>query len=182
MHGTELDILAALDSALASPAARAWIEGTATRVEKRLAESPGAPLAWEAVPLETYPGALPEEIRSSWVFVLRGGTNTGAERHSNSHQRMMAFRGSGDFQTRTVGPWLSHLLVDEADASMEERWISIPPGVWHRGIVSPENWVVVSFHTVEADQLEEERPAIEESGPERRRKYVGGHDGAHGQG
>jgi hypothetical protein len=60
----------------------------------------GKVMAWEPIPLSIYGNALPAMIRSIWVFILRAGTNTGAERHPNSHQRMMSFEGSGDMQIR----------------------------------------------------------------------------------
>ena len=57
-------------------------------------------MAWEPIPLTIYGGAVPDAIKSSWVFVLRASANTGAERHPNSHQRMMSFQGSGDMQVQ----------------------------------------------------------------------------------
>jgi hypothetical protein len=127
-------------------------------------------------------------IRSSWVFILRAGRNTGAERHPNSHQRMMSFEGSGDMQvgddeqTSDVGSqrsegairWQSNVLVSDPDARLERRWISIPENVWHRPVVSKEpDWVVVSFHTVPAEELIEERPADVGAEGTRQMRYVG---------
>jgi hypothetical protein len=83
-------------------------------------------MTWEPIPLIVFGSALPPEIRSAWVFVLRAGADTGAERHPNSHQRMMSFEGSGDLQTREPGKWLSNVLVSDAEAPLERRWISIP--------------------------------------------------------
>jgi hypothetical protein len=34
----------------------------------------------------------------------------------------------------------------------------VPPNVWHQAVVPAEDWVVVSFHTVPAEELIEERP------------------------
>jgi len=169
----EARILAALDLAVGAAPARARIEAIVARAGRRLRESPGEPLAWEPVPLDVYTSPLPEAIRSSWVFVVRGGTATGAERHPNSHQRMMSYRGSGDFQTRAGGDWRSHLLTSDPAAPIEGRWISIPPGVWHKGVVPGADWVVVSFHTATQLELVEERPAAEAGGPVRRRRYAG---------
>jgi hypothetical protein len=103
---------------------------------------------------------------------LRADTTTGAERHPNSHQRMMSYRGHGDFQTRRNGPWRSHLLTSDGTAPLEERWISIPPHVWHQGVVPGKNWVVVSFHTVVAEDLVEERPGTGAKDGVRQRKYA----------
>ena len=127
-------------------------------------------MAWEPIGVTVFEGALPAAIRSSWVFILRAGANTGAERHPNSHQRMMSFEGTGDLQTeaesagrsahaRSEIAWQSNILVSDSEASLERRWISIPKSVWHRPVVPQGvDWVVVSFHTVPAEELIEERP------------------------
>src|SRR5262249_4993981 len=113
------------------------------------------------IPIEKYRG-LPPEIRSSWIFVLRKGTTTGAERHPNSHQRMMSYLGSADFPEVHNEVWVAHRLTSDRTRPIAERWASIPPYTWHQGIVDPdEHWVVVSFHTVPAEELIEERPTEE---------------------
>jgi hypothetical protein len=155
--GKEQKILKTLDEALRRPGVTPAIEAIASRVQQKLASDPQATLAWEPVPLETYGGGLPEEIRSSWVFVLRGRTTSGAERHPNSHQRMMSYRGAGDLQTWEDGAFRSNRLADDAAAPLERRWVSIPVNVWHKPVMGAEDWVVVSFHTVPADELIEER-------------------------
>ena len=88
-------------------------------------------MAWEPIPLEVFDN-LPAEIKSSWVFVLRAGTNTGPERHPNSHQRMMSFAGGGDLQTGELDVWKSNVLRSDPAAQWEQRWVSIPPNVWHQ--------------------------------------------------
>lgn len=173
MKPEELRVLEALDLALRSKAIRPKIDPIVARVEQKLRESPGDVLAWEPVPMDFYAAPLPETIRSSWVFILRADTTTGAERHPNSHQRMMSYRGSGDFQTRPGDDWCSHLLRSDQGLPIVERWISIPPNVWHQGVVPGENWVVVSFHTVPEHELIEERPAQEAKAAVRQRKYAG---------
>lgn len=164
MDAEELKILRALDTAVYSKGAKTVIEKIVTRVRARLSTNPGSDMAWEPVPLETYSSDLPPFIRSSWVFILRAKTITGAERHPNSHQRMLAYDGSGDFQTRGDGPWQSNYLTSDPAASIEERWISIPVGVWHQSAGPEKDWVVVSFHTVEAEDLIEERPGDGDEG------------------
>jgi len=167
----EREILAALDDAV--HAARPAIDPIVRIVDQKVLAQPGEVLAWEAIPLELYRTPLPATIRSSWVFVLRANVATGAERHPNSHQRMMAYRGRGDFQTQIEGEWRSHHMSDDAAAPLEQRWISIPPNVWHQGVVGPSDWAVVSFHTVLERELIEERPAADIGHPARQRKYSG---------
>jgi hypothetical protein len=173
MDREEGGILEALDRAVASETVRPIIEAAVTRLERWLRERPDDDLAWEPIPLDSYAEPIPESIRSSWVFVLRANTSTGAERHPNSHQRMMSYRGSGDLQTRPERDWCSHPLTSDRSASIAKRWVSIPALVWHQGVVPEENWVVVSFHTVAEQELIEERPAAEEEEAVHRRAYLG---------
>jgi hypothetical protein len=173
MDDDESRILESLDLAVNSRAIRPKIEAIVARVEQKLRERPDEVLAWESVPLNWYSAPLPEIIRSSWVFILRGNTTTGAERHPNSHQRMMSYRGAGDFQTRIESDWCSHPLTSEPTAPIAERWISIPRNVWHQGVVPAENWVVVSFHTAAEHELIEERPTMEATDAVRQRTYAG---------
>ncbi len=173
MDQEESRILEVLDLAVGAEAIRPKIEAIVARVEQKLRERPDEVLAWEPIPLDSYTVPLPETIQSSWVFILRASTTTGAERHPNSHQRMMSYRGSGDFQTRTEGDWCSHRLTSDPTAPIGERWISIPPSVWHQGVVPGENWVVVSFHTVAEHELIEERPVADTAEDVRQRTYAG---------
>src|SRR3990172_5412846 len=127
----EREILEALDTALRDPAIFPVLDSIASRVVQNLQRDPSALLAWDTVPRHLYQGQLPQMILSSWVFVLRAGAITGAERHPNSHQRMMSWRGNGDFQVWYQDKWRSHCLLSDPDAALERRWVSIPVNVWH---------------------------------------------------
>jgi len=180
MTAEERSLLAELDAIVGSEEIRAQIYPIVERVRAELARNEKAQMTWEPIPLTIYGGALPSGIRSSWVFVLRGGATTGAERHPNSHQRMMSFEASGDLQVQAgladggEGQWQSNLLVSEPDTPLERRWISIPRNVWHQ-IVVPEgpDWVVVSFHTVPAEELIEERPDSDDPAGTKQMRYLG---------
>jgi hypothetical protein len=170
MTSGERSLLEKLDRVLRLEQVRAQIQPIVERVRAELTRKRDALMAWEPIALTLFSGALPSGIRSSWVFILRAGANTGAERHPNSHQRMMSFQGTGDMQTETEPAgrsahasseivWQSHILVSGPEASLEQRWISIPQNVWHQPVVARgADWVVVSFHTVPAEELIEERP------------------------
>src|SRR6476646_8737876 len=159
MEPKERARLEKLDRIVRSEELRAEIYPIVDRVCTALSEKPEALMTWEPIPLDVFRQKLPPEIRSAWIFVLRAGADTGAERHPNSHQRMMSFEGSGDLQTGEPGNWQSNVLVSDPDAWLERRWISIPTNVWHRPVISAEtDWAVVSFHTVPAEELIEERP------------------------
>jgi hypothetical protein len=134
-----------------------------------------ARLAWQPLPLNAY-RSLPEEIASSWVFVLRANCSSGAERHPNSIQRMMSFGGSGDMRIWDGRRWVSHVMPSAAEAPLSQRWISIPRNVWHRPVMGSEDWVVLSFHTASDADLIEER-AVNDDNPDggqpRSEKYAG---------
>jgi hypothetical protein len=172
MDRQELKILQILDAIARQESVRAMIDSVVLRVERRLTQDFRALLAWEPVPLATYGGRLPNMIRSSWVFVLHARANTGAERHPNSRQRMMSYRGSGNLQTLTGGRWRSHPLVSDSEVQIESRWISIPQNIWHQAVVPEENWVVLSFHTVPEDELIEERPEKTNTKLTHQRRYL----------
>jgi steroid delta-isomerase-like uncharacterized protein len=173
MSPQERSLLEALDAVLGSHAVRARIDPIIKRVAQELAQDRTAPMAWEPIPLSIYGNSLPTVIQSSWVFILRAGGATGAERHPNSHQRMMSYLGTGDLQTGGEGLWQSHSLVSAESTGLEQRWMSIPPNVWHQAVViEDEDWVVVSFHTAPADELVEERPDAADSGRTHQRRYV----------
>ena len=165
--------LEALDTALQSNSVREHIRSVVVRVREQLARRKDALMRWEPFPLDVLATVLPAEIRSVWVFVLRAGADTGAERHPNSHQRMMSFEGSGDLQTGEPGKWQSNVLVSHPDAPLEQRWISIPPNIWHRPVIdAAADWAVVSFHTVPAEELIEERPDDSHQAGTRQMKYL----------
>ncbi len=171
--GAELEILKTLDAAVSKRTARAAIDPIVARVHATLDRDPAPLEAWEPVPLEAYGSGLPATIRSSWVFILRAGTTSGTERHPNSHQRMMSYRNTGDLEVMVDGRWRSNVLVSDPAVPLERRWVSIPVNVWHRPVVPPgPDWVVVSFHTVPAKELIEERPDPGDAKLTRRRLYL----------
>ena len=169
MTAEERSLLQQLDRILRSEKIRAEILPVVERVRSELTRNQDMLMAWEPIPLSLFSGGLPVLIRSSWVFILRAGANTGAERHPNSHQRMMSFEGTGDLQSEAESAgsgshvsanivWQSNILVSNPGAALERRWISIPKNVWHQPVIPKgANWVVVSFHTVPAEELIEER-------------------------
>ena len=173
MTKEERSRLEALDRALRCEDVREHIRSVLVRVREQLARRKDALMRWEPFPLDVLATVLPAEIRSAWVFVLRAGADTGAERHPNSHQRMMSFEGSGDLQTGEPGKWHSNVLVSNPDSPLEQRWISIPPNVWHRPVIDPAvDWAVVSFHPGPAEELIEERPDDSREAGTRQMKYL----------
>jgi hypothetical protein len=130
--------LESLDAVLGSEDVREQIRPVVKRVRAELACKQEALMTWQPVSLSAFGRAIPRGIRSAWVFVLRAGADTGAERHPNSHQRMMTFAGSGDMQTGEPGQWKSNVLIGDPEAPLEQRWISIPQNAWHRPVVGKD--------------------------------------------
>ena len=101
MEPEERARLKKLDAIVQSDELRTKIYPIVDRVRTALSEKPEALMTWEPIPLDIFRQKLPREIRSGWIFVLRAGADTGAERHPNSHQRMMTLHGSGDMKTES---------------------------------------------------------------------------------
>jgi hypothetical protein len=150
-----------LDRAVRAPGVKRYVDAALERTRKALPQSNRA-MTWEVVPLDVFKG-LPSEIKSCWVFVLGPFQSSGAERHPNSHQRSLCLLGEPEYQTREGEWWKTRALRADADASVDDRWASIPQNVWHQWIVGPGEFAVLSFHTVDADDLVEERAADEDA-------------------
>ena len=173
MTKEERSRLESIDTVLRSETVREQIRPIVERVRAELARKKDAVMTWEPVPLTVFGRALPSEIRSGWVFVLRAGVDTGAERHPNSHQRMVTFEGSGDMQTGEPGQFKSNVLISNPEAPLEQRWISIPQNSWHRPVVGKDtDWTVVSFHTVPAEDLIEEKLDDSSKDGTKQKKYL----------
>ena len=172
MKKSSQKILLILDDIVSQESVKALIDSLVPRVEQKLKKDSEALLAWEPVPLDTYGKGLPDTIRSSWVFIVRAQAESGAERHPNSHQYMMSYKGSGDFQAMNGEKWESNLLVSDPEKGIESRWVSVPPYTWHQAVTSKENWIVVSFHTAPEEELIEERPDPTDTQLTRQRLYL----------
>ena len=153
----ERRLIETLDTAVRQESVALVLERIVTRLDQELTDEPDALMAWEVVPLTTYGVELPKVILSSWVFVLRADVATGAEYHPNSQQRMMSYRGEGDFPVWNEGKWQSNFLTSAPNAPLENRWLSIPTNTWHQSLKPKENWVIVSFHSAKAAELTEVR-------------------------
>jgi quercetin dioxygenase-like cupin family protein len=167
-------ILEQLDRAVRAPGVSDHVAAIVERVVAKLQASHEV-MAWETVDLSLFRGGLPAGIASCWVFVIRAGAQTGAERHPNSHQRSLSLAGRGEFQLRPKREWEPHPLSSGRDESLERRWVSIPANTWHRLLVGRDPWAMLSFHTVPSADLIEETPVGPDGldrGPTERRRYA----------
>jgi hypothetical protein len=144
---------------------------TLDRVQRSLVARPAEPQAWEPLPLDIFGPELPDEVKSCWVFVLRGGGVFGAERHPNSHQRTVALRGQARFEVFENGTWVPRPVAGaQADLDAQPA-VSIPANTWHRITIGPDTFVSCSFHTVPAAELIEETPVDNDLTVTRQRLY-----------
>ena len=167
-------VVRALDKLVRTDSAAAAIGAALASVVQQL-EASTRLMAWKVIPLEVFSGGLPQGIRSCWIFVIRAGAITGAERHPNSHQRSFSLIGSGTFELHDGAVWLAHPLVSTDVAGNGGRWVSIPRSTWHRLFVGPGTWGMVSFHTVASGELVEERPLRPDhlDGETHQERYIG---------
>jgi len=172
LESKEVGFLERVEASIRSSASRLDLDAIIVGLARALVEHPDEIMAWETLALERFSPPLPTEIRSAWIFTLRAGVASGAERHSNSHQRSLAYRGSGEVQTREGGAWQSIPLSNDPDVPADRRWASIPAGVWHQWVVGEKDLTVLSFHTVPADELVEERPAEDGETGVRQMRYA----------
>ena len=160
-------IAAELSRSLKSSRVSQAIAPTVARVVKALLARPDQPQAWEPLALDFPELQLPAGIQSCWIFVLPANAIFGAERHPNSHQRTIALSETALFEVLVDRSW-SPRPIGGAQA---EDAVSIPPSVWHRIKVGPQNFISASFHTAPADQLIEETPIGDDLSNTKRRLY-----------
>jgi len=141
---------------LSEAAARAFAEPNAhaliDALKEELGQTPEA-FVWATLDLRTMPGQLPDNIKSGWIFVLKKDTPSGCHYHPNSIQHMVMIEGEG---TAKIGPSTSEMKrLDRTNLSMPDVWYVIDEGVPHEFFPRGSDMVVISFHTCEANELEE---------------------------
>ena len=125
---------------------------TVNQLSKAVSHS-SEPFVWSVVDLDSIDSDLPEEIKSCWIFVLKKDVPSGCHYHPNSVQHMVMIKGQGT--SKVEGKTKRMLQFGSSNASLEDIWYVIGEGVPHEFFPNEEDMVVVSFHTCEADQLEE---------------------------
>jgi hypothetical protein len=174
MERAQDPLLRQLDALIQTETVGAGLRDIVPRVRQQL-DASGGPMSWRVLPLTVFGGRLPESVRSCWIFMIRAGASTSAERHPNSHQRSCSLFGSGTFEVYDEAAWRPHALTSGGDDQPAQRSISIPQSTWHRLRVGPSDWGMVSFHTVAAEDLIEENPLDPHrlDGPTRQQRYAG---------
>ncbi|HEY8461375.1 MAG TPA: hypothetical protein VIM99_13390 [Blastocatellia bacterium] len=122
------------------------------RLKKQLGRSE-EPFVWSVIDLESVDCALPERIKSGWVFVLRKDMPSGCHYHPNSVQHMVMIEGQG--QSSVAGLRKNMVRFGAPDQPLANIWYVIGEGVPHEFFPEKTDMVVVSFHTCAASELEE---------------------------
>jgi hypothetical protein len=108
---------------------------------------------WSVIDLSPVNCALPERIKSGWVFVLKKDVPSGCHYHPNSIQHMVMIEGQG--QSSVAGIRKEMVRFGAQGQPLANIWYVIGEGVPHEFSPEETEMVVVSFHTCEARELEE---------------------------
>ncbi len=108
---------------------------------------------WSVIEPEYLSNKLPANLKSGWIFVLKKGTPSGCHYHPNSVQHMVMIEGTGESKVGGVSKKMSPF--GSPDQTLEETWYVIEEGVEHEFSPEERDMVVISFHTCEANKLEE---------------------------
>jgi hypothetical protein len=111
------------------------------------------PLVWSVIDLSSVKEFLPLDIKSGWIFVLKKNLASNYHYHPNSTQYTVMLNGQG---TSKIGLNYQPLRrFSTSSDSLEKTWQVIASGVPHAFLPDSEDMVVISFHTCDADNLDE---------------------------
>jgi hypothetical protein len=108
---------------------------------------------WSVLDCAAAAAALPAEIRSGWIFVLKRDTPSGAHYHPNSVQHMVMVEGGG--WSDIAGERRRMLPFRSQGHALHEVWYVIDRNIPHEFFPVDRDMVVISFHTCAADELQE---------------------------
>ena len=111
------------------------------------------PFVWTTIDLQSVTAALPDTIKSGWIFVLKKDAPSGCHYHPNSVQNMVMIEGEGNSKVGAESRRMKRFA--DPDSSLEDIWYVIPEGTPHEFFPAEKDMVVVSFHTSASDELEE---------------------------
>jgi hypothetical protein len=108
---------------------------------------------WSVIDPVSIKGELPESIKSCWIFVLKKDVSSGCHYHPNIIQHMVTIRGEG--VSKVAGISKRMVQFGSLNDSLEDKWYVIDKGIHHEFFPEEKDMIVVSFHTCEANELEE---------------------------
>lgn len=144
--------LARLNSAVKAIIHHESFSQTVEQLSRELQHSQ-EPFVWSVIPLNSITQELPANIKSGWIFLLKQGVPSGCHFHPNSIQHMVTIKGKGT--SKIAGEHKRMVLFDEPNNALTDIWYVIAAGVPHEFFPEDEDVLVVSFHTCQANELEE---------------------------
>ena len=116
--------------------------------------------------------AAEDPVRLCRLFLLRRGARMATpERHRNSVQRLVSWRGAGRIHQGAPGEGPDDLRPREIrsprggssaggradDRELRACWDIVPAGVWHYPEAGAEHdWATVTFHSADGDEIVDE--------------------------
>ena len=155
MNSKEHEVIKGLDEVLKLSYITELINTTVLEAEEDLYNSK-LPSITKTVPLKIFEDKLPNFINLCRVFILCANTESKIERHTNSFQRTMSWKGFGKTKVLTGNEWMLHESRASKDANLESRWLSVPSDTWHQPISGDKNWATVTFHTAGENEIIDE--------------------------
>ena len=160
----------------ADPAVRPVLEAGFARLAAALRQRPDPPHAACTIPIALFADcARRDQVGLCRLFLLlRGARMAEPERHRNSVQRLVSYRGSGSIHQGVAGGGPQRLrarAISSPGASgpahregpvvgtvdLERHWDIVPAGVWHfPEAAKHEDWATVTFHSAAEDEIIDE--------------------------
>jgi hypothetical protein len=146
------DYLQQLNDAVAELVTRPSIRSVVETLKEQLPHT-SEQFVWSTIDLNSLTTSLPDDIKSGWIFVLKKNVPSGCHYHPNSIQHMVMIEGAGTSRVGTISGGMK--MFDAQGIGLEETWYVIPEGVPHEFFPERRDVVVMSFHTCDANELEE---------------------------
>ena len=160
----------------ADPEVRAVLKAGFAQLTTALQGRPDQPHATCTIPIELFAeAARRNEIRLCRLFLLRRGERMAVpERHRNSVQRLVSFRGCGVIHQGVPGggaeglraraissPGAKRPVRDDhpvvGTTDLARHWDILPAGVWHLPeAAEDDDWATVTFHSAAEDEIVDE--------------------------
>ncbi len=142
--------------AISRPSAAEAISTARDWADRILRDNPSKTAEIVQIELEAFGNALPPAIQSCRLSIMRGGSEYPVERHPNADQFVYSLENSGTISSFDGERWLTKKVSSDPKRPLVCRLHRVPANVWHQPIPGDRNWVVLGFHTVPSDELEDD--------------------------
>lgn len=106
------------------------------------------------IPIESLGNDLPKEAGLFRIYIQKADTIAKVERHKNSTQRVMSYRGTGSIRVQDNDAWTSNPL--KSHGNIKGKWLTVKPNIWHQPIASDNDWITLTFHTASESEIIDE--------------------------